>query len=61
MKRMQPVSVEQKSPTGLSENEVTRLLRHAPGIKYQGALSVAYGAGLRAGEVGGVEGQRHRP
>ena len=51
LKRMQPVSVEQNLPTVLSVEEVTRLLRNAPGIKYQAALSVAYGAGLRAGEV----------
>jgi integrase len=31
--------------------EVARLLNAAPGIKYRTALSVAYGAGLRAAEV----------
>ena len=55
MKHMRAVSVEQKIPTVLSEEEVARLLRHAPGIKYQAALSVAYGAGLRAGEVVGLK------
>jgi integrase len=30
---------------------VARLLQAAPGLKYKAALSVAYGAGLRASEV----------
>jgi integrase/recombinase XerD len=34
----------------LSPEEVTRLLDAAPGLKYKAALSVAYGAGLRATE-----------
>ena len=40
-------------PRVLSLEEVGRLLEAAPGpgLKYQAALSVAYGAGLRAGEV----------
>ena len=40
-----------KLPAVLSQNEVARLLDAAPGIKAQAALSVAYGAGLRASEV----------
>jgi integrase len=32
-------------------DEVVRLLAAAPGLKYKAALSVAYGAGLRANEV----------
>ena len=35
----------------LSPEEVARLLDAAPGLKYKAALSVAYGAGLRATEV----------
>ena len=35
----------------LSSEEVARLLNAAPGLKYKAALSVAYGAGLRAAEV----------
>jgi integrase len=35
----------------LSLEEVARLLNAAPGLKYKAALSVAYGAGLRAAEV----------
>ena len=34
-----------------SPEEVARLLDAAPGLKYKAALSVAYGAGLRAAEV----------
>jgi site-specific recombinase XerD len=40
-----------KLPVVLSPEEVARLLNAAPGLKYQAALSVAYGAGLRAAEV----------
>jgi len=55
MKRMSFVHVERKLPTVLSIEEVTRVLKAAPGIKYQAALSVAYGAGLRASEVVGLK------
>jgi len=40
-----------KVPVVLSPEEVARLLNAAPGLKYKAALSVAYGAGLRAAEV----------
>jgi integrase len=40
-----------KLPLVLSPEEVARFLDAAPGLKYKAALSVAYGAGLRAGEV----------
>ena len=40
-----------KLPVVLSPEEVGRLLDAAPGLKYKAALSVAYGAGLRASEV----------
>jgi integrase/recombinase XerD len=40
-----------KLPVVLSPEEVARLLDAAPGLKYRTALSVAYGAGLRAAEV----------
>jgi integrase/recombinase XerD len=40
-----------KLPVVLSAEEVARLLDAAPGLKYKAALSVAYGAGLRASEV----------
>jgi integrase/recombinase XerD len=41
----------QRLPTVLTPEEVARLLAAAPGMKYRAALSVAYGAGLRASEV----------
>jgi len=40
-----------KLPLVLSPEEVARLLDAAPGLKYKAALSMAYGAGLRASEV----------
>ena len=40
-----------KLPFVLNPEEVVRLLDAAPGLKYKAALSVAYGAGLRATEV----------
>jgi site-specific recombinase XerD len=42
-----------KLPRVLSQDDVGRLLEAAPGpgLKYKAALSVAYGAGLRGGEV----------
>jgi site-specific recombinase XerD len=42
-----------KLPRILSPDEVLRLLEAAPGpgLKYKAALSIAYGAGLRVGEI----------
>jgi integrase len=40
-----------KLPVVLSLEEVARLLDAAQGLKYKAALSMAYGAGLRAAEV----------
>jgi len=40
-----------KLPVVLTADEMARLLDAAPGLKYRAALSVAYGAGLRASEV----------
>ena len=51
MKKMQRVHQPRKLPEVLSREEVTRLLQSAGSLKYQTALSVAYGAGLRASEV----------
>jgi site-specific recombinase XerD len=46
-----------KLPIVLSPEEVARLLDAAPGpgLKYKAALSVAYGAGLRASEVAALK------
>jgi integrase/recombinase XerD len=41
----------QRLPVVLSPAEVARLLDAAPGLKARAALSLAYGAGLRASEV----------
>ncbi len=48
---MTTVREPHKLPVILSPEEVRRLLDAAPGLKYKAALSVAYGAGLRASEV----------
>ncbi len=45
----------QRLPVVLSPDEVARLLEAAPGLKWRTALSVAYGAGLRASEVIGLK------
>jgi integrase/recombinase XerD len=45
----------QRLPVVLSPDEVARLLEAAPGQKWRAALSVAYGAGLRASEVVGLK------
>ena len=51
MKKMRHIYEPRKLPEVLSLEEVTRLLQAAGNLKYQAALSVAYGAGLRASEV----------
>jgi site-specific recombinase XerD len=48
---MTHVRVPQRLPVILSPEEVARLLDAAPGLKARAALSLAYGAGLRASEV----------
>lgn len=63
MAKMQPVRVAQKLPVVLSRAEVARLIAAAPNLKSQTALSIAYGAGLRASEVialkvGDIDSQR---
>ena len=49
--KVRQVRVEQKLPVVLSREEVARLIQSAENLKHQTALSLAYGAGLRAGEV----------
>jgi integrase/recombinase XerD len=51
MAKMQPVRVPHTLPAVLSRDEVARLIAAAGNLKHQTALSVAYGAGLRASEV----------
>ncbi len=51
LKRMSPVRVPDRLPVVLSVEDVARLLNAAPNLKSMAALSVAYGAGLRASEV----------
>lgn len=63
MARMQHVRVPRTLPVVLSRDEAARLIAAAPNLKHQAALSVAYGAGLRAGEVvslkvGDIDSQR---
>ncbi len=55
MARMHPVKVPQTLPVVLSPQEVARLLAAASNLKHQAALSVAYGAGLRASEIIGLK------
>lgn len=63
MAKMQPVRVPRTLPVVLSREEVARLIAATGNLKHQTALSVAYGAGLRASEVialkvGDVDSQR---
>ena len=51
MKHTSHVYEPRKLPTILSIEEITRVLEAAGSLKYQAALGVAYGAGLRASEV----------
>ena len=51
MNKMQSVQVPHKLPVVLSREEVSRLIAAAGNLKHETALAVAYGAGLRAGEV----------
>ena len=55
MARMHPVKLPHKLPVVLSPQEVARLIAAASNVKHQAALSVAYGAGLRASEVIGLK------
>lgn len=55
MAKMQPVFVPRTLPVVLSRDEVKRLIAACDNLKHQVALSVAYGAGLRASEVVGLK------
>lgn len=63
MAKMQPVRVPRTLPVVLSREEVARLIAAAANLKHQTALSLAYGTGLRVGEVvalkvGDIDSQR---
>jgi len=49
--KIRPVKIPHMLPVILSPEEVARLIAAAETLKHQVALSVAYGAGLRASEV----------
>jgi len=49
--KMSHVHEPRRLPLVLSIEEVTRLIEAAGSLKYKAALSIAYGAGLRASEV----------
>ncbi len=51
LKKMSPVRQAQKLPRVLSVDQVARLLQAVTNLKHRAALSIAYGAGLRASEV----------
>jgi len=51
LKKITYVSQPRKLPIILSREEVSKLLQATGNLKHQAALSVAYGAGLRASEV----------
>jgi|GEM_PF-2456936 integrase len=55
MARMQSARVPHKLPLVLSKEEVARLLGGVGQINHQTALSLAYGTGLRVGEVVALE------
>lgn len=50
-KKIKHVHEPRKIPTILSTEDVTKLIDAAGSLKYQAALSIAYGAGLRRNEV----------
>ncbi|MDP9008860.1 MAG: site-specific integrase, partial [Pseudomonadota bacterium] len=51
MAKMKPVFVPRTLPVVLSREEVSSLIAATKNLKHQTALSIAYGAGLRANEV----------
>jgi site-specific recombinase XerD len=55
MAKMQPVRIPRTLPVVLNREEVARLISAAPNLKCQTALSIAYGAGLRASEVSALK------
>lgn len=61
MARMEPVRLTRTFPVLLRMQEAASLIAAARNIKHPAALSVPYGAGLRANEVGSLKvGDVHR-
>lgn len=50
----------QKLPVVLSADEIVQFLEAVPGLRNRAALTTAYGAGLRVGEVARLNRRRHR-
>jgi site-specific recombinase XerD len=55
MAKMKPVFLPRTLPVVLSREEVSSLIAATKNLKHQTALSVAYGAGLRASEVSALK------
>ena len=55
MSKMKPVFVPRTLPVVLSREEVSSLIVATKNLKHQTALSIAYGAGLRASEVSALK------
>jgi integrase/recombinase XerD len=55
MAKMKPVFVPRTLPVVLSREEVSSLIAATRNLKHQTALSIAYGAGLRASEVAALK------
>jgi integrase/recombinase XerD len=51
LKGLKTLPLPDRLPVVLSQDEVLRLLNHAPSLKHRAALSVAYGCGLRVSEI----------
>jgi site-specific recombinase XerD len=55
MERIVAAREPQKLPVVLSGDEIVQFLEAVPGLRNRAALTVAYGAGLRVGEVARLE------
>lgn len=49
--KLPPIRKEKKLPVVFSQEEIRRLLRSCPDLKYKSAVALAYSAGMRMGEV----------
>lgn len=55
VERVPTLREQRRLPVVLTREEVARIIACAPGLKYRTALSVTYGAGLRASETAGLK------